>query len=533
MQLERLKKSIASLGNNDIDFFMQQLENINNKTEIEIVFSGTISNGKSTLINALLGMNLLPMKLGATTSLVTSIQQGKDGIVAFLQNGEKLSYPLSKESIETISKNEEIESIEISMEIFPYHGIRFVDTPGIDDISTAREGRTFGYVPLSDAVIFVVDINKGLTLEEQKFFEGKVVKANKDKIFIVLNKIDTIGEEDINLEKLLSPTIVKEYSIYTISALKYLTGVLSKDEERIAQSGVVKFKTDLDTYLYGLNKKKVFQMRTKKALDSILHLGVTQIDTLLNNVSKDKPQLESAIKEANEKVKQANAKKEILEKEITLAVSEIKSCIKQNLHKLKSDINRTIKDVTHKESMIDKFNDEVPHLCDAMIENIRSCSDAKLNDMDIDFKELDEWYLYIIRNIDDVISQLVWILTLVPKIGKIITPFVPIIQERVRKLVDMFGGKIIQSEVESKVKELLESIEENLNLSISAYQTNLLAEYEHNELGAIRSELLSLKVLLKMEEDKKVNIDYQVQYYKESKNNLTLCINELYNQNEA
>ncbi len=528
MQLEKLKKNIASLGNADIDFFMQQLENINSKTEIEIVFSGTISNGKSTLINGLLGMNLLPMKLGATTSLVTSIQKGEDEIVALLSNGEKLSHPLSKKSIETISQNEETESIEISMADFSYQGIRFVDTPGIDDISQAREGRTFNYVPLSDAVVFVIDSSKGLTLEEQKFFDKNVVKANKDKIFIVLNKIDTIGDEEINFEKLLSPTIVKEYSIYTISALKYLTGILSEDEERITQSGVVRLKEDLDNYLNGLDKQKIFQMRREKALNSILNLGLTQIDTLLNNISKDKPQIESAIRDADEKVKQASTKKETLEKEITHAVAEIKSCIHQNLNKLKDDINRTITDVDHKEFMIDRFNDEVPCLCTTMIENIRSCSDTKLDDLDIDFRELDELYLYIIRNIDDVVAQLVWLLTFVPKVGKIITPFVPKIQEGVRKLVDMFGGKIIQSTVESKVKELIDSIEKSLDQSITTYQTNLLAEYEHNELGAIRSEVLSLEMLLKMNEDKKENIDHQVQYYQESKVALRRSVDELH-----
>ncbi len=76
--------------------------------------------------------------------------------------------------------------------------------------------------------------------------------------------------------------------------MKYLTGILSEDEERITQSGAVRFKEDLDNYLNGLDKQKIFQMRREKALNSILNLGLTQIDTLLNNISKDKPQIENA-----------------------------------------------------------------------------------------------------------------------------------------------------------------------------------------------------------------------------------------------
>lgn len=531
MQLNNLKKSVDSLGNSDINFFMQQVEDLNTKTDIEIVFSGTISNGKSTLINGLLGMDLLPMKLGATTSLITTIQKGENNIVATLDDGSKQDYPFSKASIETISENNRVESVAIFMDDFPYQGIKFVDTPGIDDISETREGRTFNYVPLSDAVIFVVDASKGLTAEEKLFFEDKIVKANKDKIFIVLNKIDTISDEVIEVEKLLSSTIANEYSVYQISALKYLAGMLKDDSERIKHSGVSKFKYDLDVYLNGLNKSKIFKTRMQKSLENILRLAHIQIDTLVNSASKDKPSIESEIEDVNRKISDAKIKQVELEQEIESAVNEIKECVRQHIGKLKTDINSTIRDVENKEFMIDKFNEEVPLLCSNMINNIKTCSDGKLKELNLDFKELDELYLWVIRNIDDVISQLVWLLTFVPKVRKIVTPFVPKIQEGVRNLVDMFGGKLIQGAVEDKVKVLLDSIEDNIDTSISNYKTNLLADYEHHQLGAIRSELISLESLFQMNEDKKENIEHQVQYYQKSKNTLSEIIEKLLIEN--
>ena len=73
--------------------------------------------------------------------------------------------------------------------------------------------------------------------------------------FIVLNKIDTIDEEEIDTTKLLSPTIANEYSVYQMSALKYLAGILSDNQERIRNSGAEKFKNDLNEYLMNLDKK--------------------------------------------------------------------------------------------------------------------------------------------------------------------------------------------------------------------------------------------------------------------------------------
>ena len=532
MILDNLKKNVASLGNSDIDFFMQQVENLNSKTDIEIVFSGTISNGKSTLINALLEMDLLPMELGATTSLITTLQQGDNSIVATFNDGTTQTYPIEKSSIKEISENDFVESINIYIEKFPYQGIKFIDTPGINDISENREGRTFNYVPLADVVVFLVDASKGLTQEEKQFFENKIVKANKDRIFVVLNKIDAVTDEEIIVEKLLSDTIANEYSVYQISALKYLAGILQQDQERIEKSGAQKFKNDLDRYLQGLDKNKIFKTRMQKSLENILKLADIQIDTLVNNASKDKPDIESALQDVHMKINDAQKKQAELEREINNAVSEIEECVHQNINKLKTDINLTIKDVNHKEFMIDQFNEKVPLLCQAMVENIKRCTDNKLKGLDLDFKELDELYLWVIRNIDDVMAQLVWLLTLIPKVGKVITPIVPKIQEAVRQLVDMFGGTFIQSAVEDKVSELLSSIENNTTKSITEYKNDLLADYEHNQLGTIRSELISLENLLKMNENKKESIEYQVQYYQKSKDALNDDIEILLLEND-
>lgn len=531
MKINDLKKNVASLGNVDIDFFLQQVEDLSAKTDIEIVFSGTISNGKSTLINALLEMDLLPMELGSTTSLITTLQKGVDGITAILNDRTTENYPLDKSSIKTISENNSVESIEINMNKFPYNGIKFIDTPGIDDISQAKEGRTFNYVPLADVVIFLVDASKGLTKEEKQFFESKIVRANKDKIFVLLNKIDTIPDEEIIVEKLLSNTIVDEYSVYEMSALKYLVGILQQDQEKIENSGAEKFKNDLDNYLKGLDKNKIFKMRMQKSLESILNLANIQINTLVNNISQGKVDIESVIKDVTIKIQNTKLKQAELEAEINTAVAKIKECVHGNINKLKMDINLTIKDVNHKEFMIDQFNERVPLLCTEMIENIKVCSKNELNDLEINFEKLDELYLFVIRNIDDVMAQLVWLLTLVPKVGKIVTPFIPKIQESIRSLVDMFGGKIIQGAVESKVEELLNSIEENINQSIIKYESNLLAEYEHNELGASRTELISYKALLKMHEDKKENIEHQVQYYQKNRDALSENIEKLLIEN--
>ena len=181
--------------------------------------------------------------------------------------------------------------------------------------------------------------------------------------------------------------------------------------------------------------------------------------------------------------------------------------------------------------MIDKFNDEVPLICENAMNNINICTDSKLKDLNIDFKELDELYLWIIRNIDDVLTNLVWVLTLVPQVNKFVTPFIPKIQDTIRTLVDMFSGQIIQNAVEDKIEELINLIEENINSALSEYKSNLIRDYEHNQLGTIRSEILSLENLLAMNEYKKEEIEEKILYFQKSLDTLKNIIKTLLLEN--
>ncbi len=516
MQLNTLNKQLEALGNRDIDFFMKQVENLNSKTDVEIVFSGTVANGKTTLINGLLGINLLPMNVGATTTYITYIQQGSDVIEAILSNGTIQKFPLSKESIESISQMDGVSAINITMESFPYKGVRFVDTPGINDISEDRAERTYEYAPLADAVVFVIDVSKGLTKEESEFFEKKIVKANKDKIFIVLNKIDAI-EDEIVPTKLLSEEIAKEYSIYQISALKYLAGKLNSDKIKIEESGTQLFKDDLVNYLENLDKTKIIHKRLEKSLQAIKKLSLAQLDSFIENASKNKPDIEKEIENADKRLEEAQERVALLNQEITDSVVEVGSCVKTYLDKLEADIIDVVNDVPNKEFMIDKFKEEVPRLCKQAVRDIQQCSEKHFKSLSVDFPEMNDILLYIIRHIDDIIVNLVYVLAFIPKVGKFIKPFIPEIQESVRRVVDMFGGQYIASEVEGKIGDVLNGIEEQIMNSINLYQKELMEEAEHNELGAIRAEIISLETLKEMSSEQKSMIDSKVEYFQKKK----------------
>jgi small GTP-binding protein len=528
MELTKLKKAIDGLGNPDIDFYYRQVESLAGRNDIEVVFSGTLANGKSTLINALLGRNLLPASLGATTGLVTTIEKGDGKIVLVTDKGEKHSYPLEKASIESITQEQDSGTIEIFLEDFPYRGIRFVDTPGIDDLSRYREERTIDYVPLADTVVFVLDASKGMTAEEKHFFTDKILKANKDKIFIVLNKIDAVGEgEEVDLAKLVPEDIRQDYKVYAVSALKYLAGTLKRDEKRKAEGHLDPFIADLDHYLQTLDKQAVLDRRIRRALTAIQELADRQYDTLIGSVSMSQPELEAELLQLDNTLKELKEEKSKLEREIDDAVTQVKNCMKKHIEYFSASIKGALDGVEAKEFQIDIFNEQVPRLAKELAVRLKQCSQALDSDISFSIDRIDDLHLIVLRNIDDVVASVALLLTFVPMIGEKIKPFIPTLQKGIRRLVDQFGGMIIENAVEKRVDGLMKEIETSVENILKSYKNELLDEYEHSRLGMIRARIVALESTLDAKSHQKENIALQIDYFEAARNELFGHIKEV------
>lgn len=521
--LQALKSKIKSLGNPDVNFFLNQYEYLYSKNDIEIVFSGTLSNGKTTLINALLGYNILSTGIGAVTTFLTFIRRcNTEKIIVKYKNGHIEEDVLSKDKLQEINKGDNIEMIEVCLDKFPFPNVKFVDTPGIGDINLQREYRSVSYVPLADAMVFVIDVSRGLTKEEKEFFEGTTTKSNKDRIFIVLNKIDAVEElEDYEsvVKKILPNYITDNYPVYPVSALRYLSGVLTNNEEKIKNSKVVKFKTDLETYISNLDKNKVISERKKKALDAIKNLSFSQIDSLIENSSRNLPGIKEQLIKSQQELESALLEKKKVEQELENIYLHLKDdCIKNSLENLKTSIFKALDDVNDKESLIDVFNENMPSLIEEFSAEIKACSHEKLKIQNFEFNEINDLLTLILRNVDDVVMYLIEILSFLPKVGPKIRIFIT--HEKVRKIIEIFSGKLLEGKVKSEINNLINDIEYKLNDSLNKYIKELKDEYEHTKLGSIRSKIISLEELNRLTESELNVLNNKKIFYEDEKKNI-------------
>jgi len=81
--------------------------------------------------------------------------------------------------------------------------IVFIDTPGIHDISKFELNKylneiAYNVIPDADIILFVIDAQKGLTLEDKKILEEiKKKKKENTKVYLIINKIDKVKKEDL------------------------------------------------------------------------------------------------------------------------------------------------------------------------------------------------------------------------------------------------------------------------------------------------------------------------------------------------
>lgn len=186
---------------------------------ITLVVLGEFNHGKSTVVNALLGESILPVGITPTTAVITHLVHGDERTVRVKpQRGGEI-FEIEYDEMEAAVKNaeedgDEPEWVEIAHpNSFLENSLTLVDTPGVNDISRQKVEITYGYLPRADVIVYVLDATQVLKKSEVVFIRDRLLKANRDRIVFVLNKIDALGEED-----------AKEVELYARERLEGIIG---------------------------------------------------------------------------------------------------------------------------------------------------------------------------------------------------------------------------------------------------------------------------------------------------------------------
>lgn len=196
---------------------------------LTMVVLGEFNHGKSTVINALVGRDVLPTGITPTTSAITHIYRGDARARVVRDSGEEEVTPEAFRQLVTQEAAEDLRHVDLSVAIDPLvEGLVIVDTPGVNDISQQRAEITYGYIPRADVVVYVLDASQALKKSELTFIRERLVRNKLDRVFFVLGKSDALSTEELaevreHVESRLAP-VVGQVRLFPVSARKALSG---------------------------------------------------------------------------------------------------------------------------------------------------------------------------------------------------------------------------------------------------------------------------------------------------------------------
>jgi Dynamin family len=222
---------------------------------------GQFKRGKSSLMNAVLGRNLLPTGLLPLTSAITTLCYGSKERVMLNRKGFAWEQEVPLAQLEAYitergNPGNEKGLLEARVELplpFLRRGLHFIDTPGIGSAHHENTATTYAFLPQMNAVIFVTSVEAPLSEAEERFLLD--IRGQVRQLFVVVNKIDMLGEEDreevlgyiqTRVEQLLG---TGNAHLSPLSARDGLTAKLNHDDVGIHRSGLALFEQTLTTFL--------------------------------------------------------------------------------------------------------------------------------------------------------------------------------------------------------------------------------------------------------------------------------------------
>ena len=541
-ELDSIYETLEELSkNNEIQDFnikslKQQYEKSKNmKTEVNVV--AVMSAGKSTLINSLLGKELLTTNSQACTAKVMEIIDNDDNTFSAiakddLGNPIKSFSNVTAENIKEINSNSSIKKVEIKGNI-PFVDTKesylaLLDSPGTNYTEDpTHKTATLEMIRNSTKVlvIFVIDAGNAGTNDQRELFKaisesmnGTKDKQLKERFLFVINKIDkTFDDIEKNLELHLQDVInkiaepLKDFGIENPNIFPVSAEIAFKirNFNRILEREKKKLTLDIEL----VNENEEFHLEKYSKLPNVNKEIIDKElkEAIENNDIEKQALIHSGIRNLEEAISVFVTKYSRPAK-----VNSLQKAIKKTIEDAKS-ITKTIESIPTDNKKLEEYNKKIEILRDKLSSKIENQKfKEKIENLDIT-TELKESLDIVKGNVEKIIS--VFKEKELPE---------QIVKDEVIEKVLSFQNKLLsyQKTFENEIKELLkkniEGTSEKLLQEYIARLNKISREVNINEINLssyIQSEINLLKfsasqeeILEKTEKKTEYYYDYELRH---------------------
>ena len=211
------------------------------RQEFAIAFCGHFSAGKSSMINTLMGENILPSSPIPTSANLVKIKSGEDYAKVYFKEDIPHIYraPYDFEKVKSYCKDgDQIQSIEISYSKTSIpNDVLIMDTPGIDSTDDAHRIATESALHLADLVFYVMDYNH-VQGELNFLFTKELTEAGKE-VYLVINQIDKHREEELSFIDFQN-SVIESFASWGVKPAKIFYTSLKQENHPYNQFSALK-----------------------------------------------------------------------------------------------------------------------------------------------------------------------------------------------------------------------------------------------------------------------------------------------------
>lgn len=257
------------------------------KQEFAIAFCGHFSAGKSSMINTIMGENILPSSPIPTSANLVKIKSGEDYAKVYFKEDIPHIYqaPYDFEKVKTYCKDgDQIQSIEISYSKTSIpKDVLIMDTPGIDSTDDAHRIATESALHLADLVFYVMDYNH-VQSELNFLFTKELTEAGKE-VYLVINQIDKHREEELRFED-FQDSVVESFASWGVKPAKIFYTSLKQENHPYNQFSLLKgFIEEKISHRFQSLPESLYQSLTKLSDEHLTFLA-EQDETKVQELEK-------------------------------------------------------------------------------------------------------------------------------------------------------------------------------------------------------------------------------------------------------
>ena len=224
-QLDTIASEVRTLATRlDRDDLGDRLEALHQRvrrTDTVVCVVGEFKNGKSALVNALLGSVTCPVdddlattavtvvRFGATPSAVAHRRENGAPVLESIEPADVPDWTLERHGRE-LRRDVDLVEVRVPNPLLE-GGLTLVDTPGVGGLNAGHAAATLAFLPSADALVFVTDASAELSGPELEFLAS--ARAAGPPVLVAVTKIDIYPEwrriVDIDTAKLQAIGLVE------------------------------------------------------------------------------------------------------------------------------------------------------------------------------------------------------------------------------------------------------------------------------------------------------------------------------------